>query len=250
MLRSIDDLSVKILIVLMIGASADKLVAQNYRFKENWYLGPQVNVVSFFGDLSVHDFNPARKLNAESDFAWGVVAGKSVNKFLDIRITANQGNMRGSNPDINMYFNNTFFESNLELVVSVTRLFKPKKKPEFEVRVLAGAGYISYRAIKYDLTDNSYISSVGYSVLRKPDGRRGHGFSVPVGLELDYYAGLNWALRTSFAFRIHSYDLLDAHIGSTGISDRYTIFSLGVVRIFNPAKSKKRDKISGAPDSF
>lgn len=250
MIRSKYDLSIKILIVLMIGTSAGKVFAQNYRFNENWFLGPQVNVVSFFGDLSVHDFNPTRKLNAESDFAWGVLAGKSVNKYLDIRIAANQGHMRGSNPDINMYFDNTFIESNLELAVSITRLIKPKKKPEFEVKVITGIGFISYRSIKYNLTDNSFISAVGYTSQKEPSGKRGYGFSVPAGLELDYYAGLNWALRTSFAFRLHNYDQLDAHIGSTGISDRYTVFSLGIVRIFNPAKTKKRDKISGAPDSF
>lgn len=166
MIRKKDNIPLILIIALLLGTSAGNVFSQNYRFKENWYIGPQVNVVSFFGDLSVHDFNPARKLNAESDFAWGITAGKSVNKYLDIRITANQGNMRGSNPDINMYFTNTFFESNLEVVVSVTRLINPKKKPEFDVRLISGAGFISYRSIKYNLPDNLFISSLGYSALK------------------------------------------------------------------------------------
>ncbi|MBK6962709.1 MAG: hypothetical protein IPH20_01945 [Bacteroidales bacterium] len=238
------------LVVVLVCLFDGHINAQTYKMRENWYFGSQLSIVSFFGDLSVHDFDPVRKLTEESDLAWGFLAGKSINRLIDTRIYYNHGHMRGSNAGLDMYFSNDFNEFCLGTTLNLSRLIKPASNSRLTIAASAGLGLNFYRSIKYSITDGSYLSSEGFSQEKNPVGEASSALVVPLGLELNYHPGKNWMYLLGFSFRMHNQDLLDSHIGSTGISDRYSLLSIGCSYIVNPKKKKPKQKIPGVPESF
>ena len=116
-----------ILVLFTFFAYADKVAGQIYGVRDHWYIGPQIGLVSFFGDLSVHDFDPARKISDESDLGLGFIVGKSVNRLMDVRVNYLHGKMKGSNPGVDMYFKSNFDELGLGLTISLSRLILPFK---------------------------------------------------------------------------------------------------------------------------
>jgi hypothetical protein len=238
------------LTIFLFSLVSGQVLGQPFKMHENWYLGSQLSIVSFFGDLSVHDFNPARKLTEDSDFAWGLMAGKSINRLIDTRIYYNYGHMRGSNQDLDMYFSNDFNEFSIGATFNLSHWIRPQKNSVFDLKASTGVGVIYYRSIKYRMSDGSYLSSEGYTPDKSPSGKSSSALVIPVGLELNYMPGKNWMFFLGFSFRLHNQDLLDSHVGSTGISDRYSLVSAGCIYIFNSVKAKPRQKISGVPESF
>jgi len=226
-----------VIVILTFYAGINTALSQSYNIREQWYLGPQLSVVSFFGDLSVHDFNPARKLSEESDIGVGLQIGKSLSKLLDLRFTYNYGNMKGSNPEMDMYFSNKFNEISFDLTFSLSRIIWPVAASGFNFTLNAGLGLIQYRSIKYKLSDDTYLSSEGYNSLKEPEGDASLNMVFPVGAGLSYTINSHWSLTSNFAFRLHNKDLLDSQVGATEIDDRYSIASFGFIYVFNPART-------------
>jgi len=225
-----------VIVILTFYVSTNTAVSQVYNIRDHWYLGPQFSIVSFFGDLSVHDFDPVRKLSEESDFGVGLQIGKSLSKLLDLRISYVYGNMEGANPGMDMYFSNNFNEMSFDLTLSLSRIIWPGTASRFNFTLNAGLGLIQYRSIKYKLSDNTYLSSEGYNSLKEPEGKASLAMVFPVGAGLNYTINSNWILTSNFAFRLHNKDLLDSQIGATEIDDRYSIASFGILYVFNPAR--------------
>lgn len=239
-----------VVIILMFYVCTISAKGQTYDIRDNWYLGPQVGLVSFFGDLSVHDFDPLRKLTDESDFGLGFMAGKSINRLMDARINYIYGNMKGSNPGLDMNFKSKFNEVSFGLTISLSRLILPFRISKIDLIAIAGIGYINYRSIKYKLSNGTYLSSEGYTEEKKPIGRASSSLTIPVGVELSYRINRNWVASGGFSFRLYYQDLLDSQIGSTGINDRYSVASVGLSHIFNPIKKKAYRNSYGCLNSF
>lgn len=221
------------LIVLFSGWSSG--YAQDYSIGKQWYIGPHIGAVSFFGDLSVHDYNPGQKLTEESGPGYGIMAGKGITRYLDVQLSWTKGKMKGSNPGLDMKFNNSFSEISLGPEIIVSELIWPGHISRLNFTVSMAAGVIQYRSIKYRISDGAYISSEGLTPRHENSGSARTSMVIPVGIGLNYRLNYHWTLRTDFDLRLQNKDLLDAHIGSTGISDRYVYSSIGIVYVFAPA---------------
>jgi len=220
--------------------------AQTYRIRDQWYVGAKLGMVSFFGDLSVHDFNPVSKFTAESDMAWGIIAGKSLNRILDLKINLISGGMKGSNPAMDMYFSNSFSEISTGTAIDITRLIWPETNSRFHITAELAFGGIRYRSIKYRQSDDSYLSSVGYTASREISGSAKSAVVFPLGIGAGYMISNRWVISAELLYRLHNTDLLDSQIGSTGISDRYSFTSIGLVYILFPVK-QTHDKAEECP---
>ncbi|MBK6962710.1 MAG: hypothetical protein IPH20_01950 [Bacteroidales bacterium] len=243
-------LTAVVAIILTLYLCTNTVKGQTYDIRDNWYMGPQICLVSFFGDLSVHDFDPVRKLTDESDFGLGLMAGKSINRLMDARINYIHGKMKGSNPGLDMNFKSNFDEISLGLTISLSRLILPFRISKIDLIAMAGIGYINYRSIKYSLSNGTYLSSEGYTKEKQAIGKASSSLTIPVGFELSYRISQNWIASGGFSFRLYYQDLLDSQIGSTGINDRYSVASIGLSHIFNPIKKKAYRNSFGCLDSF
>ncbi|NTW25437.1 MAG: hypothetical protein HGA37_12125 [Lentimicrobium sp.] len=227
-----------VVVIVAFYTCTNTVAGQIYDIRDQWYLGPQFGLVSFFGDLSVHDFDPVRKLTNESDFGLGLMAGKSINRLMDARINYIHGRMKGSNPELDMNFKSNFDEISFGLTISLSRLFQPFKISKLNLIASAGVGLINYRSIKYKLSTGTYLSSEGYTQEKQPVGKASSSLTIPIGFELNYRINRNWIASGGVTFRLYNQDLLDSQIGSTGINDRYTVASIGLAHIFNSIKKK------------
>ncbi len=237
-------------VILTFYVCTNTVAGQIYDIRDHWYLGPQIGLVSFFGDLSVHDFDPVRKLTEESDLGLGLLAGKSINRLMDVRINYIHGNMKGSNPDLDMNFKSNFNEISVGLTLSLSRLLQPYKNSKIDLIASAGVGYINYRSIKYRFSNGTYLSSEGYSREKQPVGKASSSLTIPIGFELSYRISRDWVASGGFSFRLYNQDLLDSQVGSTGINDRYSVASIGLSRIFNPIKKKAYRNSYGCLNRF
>lgn len=236
-------------LLLVLFVTTQPVYSQVYGIRDSWNYGLKIGLASFFGDLSVHDFNPIRKITDESDFTIGFQIGKSLNASIDLKITYQHGNMKGSNPEMDMYFTNKFNEIALESAVSLSRIVWPETRSRFNLTLNAGLGLIQYRSIKYKLSDNSYLSSEGYNPQKEPEGDASLAMVFPVGAGLNYTINSHWIISGDFAFRLHNKDLLDSQIGETDIDDRYSIISIGIIYVVNPVKIRLRRSMN-CPDDF
>lgn len=226
--------SVLVILILIVSCGISGS-AQEYSSRKHWYAGPHIGVISFFGDLSVYDLNPGRKLTDESKPAWGILAGKGLNHFLDIQLSWTKGNMKGSNQGLDMNFTNSFYEIYIGPEIILSRLIWPGHRSRLELNMKSAIGFIQYRSIKYKLSDGTYLSSEGFTPERKNSGSAKTSLVIPAGIGLSYRVNHNFVLRSDFSFRLHNKDLLDSQEGSTGVSDRYSYASFGIVYVFSPA---------------
>jgi len=224
-----------LLTLFMLVDFSSEVKAQIYNPGKHWYVGPHLGLVSFFGDLSIHDFNPVRKITDESKFGWGFLVGKGINPFLDAQFSFTKGGMKGSNPDADMKFNNSFTEMTLGPEINISQIIWPNRISRFNLTAKAAVGMIQYRSIKNRLSDGAYLSSVGLTPDRENTGTAGSSLIFPVGFGLNYRLNFHWTMTSNFALRLHNKDMLDVQVGSTGISDRYSYGSLGIVYVFAPA---------------
>ena len=225
----------KILTLLLIAfVSGQPLIAQTYKPGDHWYVGPQIGMASFFGDLSVHDFSLSRKISDESGFTWGLLVGKALSPKVDLRLNYLNGKLKGANPGLDMYFENNFSELNLGTSVSISQLIWPGNTVRFSLSANIAAGFIHFRAIKYKLSDNSYLSSEGFDQLKGKDGSAKSSLVLPIGIGLGFRLTNRWTLSGDFSYRFNNSDKIDSQIGNTGISDRYSVASVGCYYIIAP----------------
>lgn len=234
-------LTVKSFALILLAVMALTMVvkpvkAQIYNPRDFWYIGPQIGMVSFFGDLSVYDFDPVMKLTDESGFAWSILGGKAITKTLDARMFYTRGRMKGANPGLDMVFNNKFNEFSMGASLSLNRLIWRNSRSRFNLTANAAAGIIHYRSIKYRLSDGSYLSSEGYNQQEESSGPAKSSIVFPIGMGLGYRLNNHLTLSADVSFRLYNKDVLDSQVGSTGISDRYSYISIGLFYIFNPDK--------------
>ncbi|MBK9359462.1 MAG: hypothetical protein IPN08_19165 [Bacteroidales bacterium] len=225
--------------LILILAMVHPAFAQPYRIREQWYIGAKVGMVSFFGDLSIHDFDPVSKFTDESDLAWGILAGKSLNRIFDLKVSLISGAMKGSNPSMDMYFSNRFSEISTGTSIDITRLIWPQTVSRFHVTAELAFGGITYRSIKYRQSDDTYLSSVGYTSSREVTGSAKTAIVFPMGIGAGYRVSNHWVISAELLYRLHNTDLLDSQVGSTGISDRYSYTSIGLIYILFPVNQNR-----------
>ncbi|MFH1120946.1 MAG: hypothetical protein V1775_14105 [Bacteroidota bacterium] len=218
------------------------VTAQLYKAGEHWYIGPKAGMISFFGDLSVHDFSLVKKLSHESDFACGLLLGKAISRSIDSRVTFIRGNMKGSNQSLDMFFSNSFSEFNMGAAVSISHIFWPGYNRGFSFSANIAAGFICYRSIKYRLSDGSFLSSEGYTPQGENSGTAGSSLVIPLGIELVYRTVNRLLISGEYSYRLLNTDILDSQTGNTGIKDRYSYTSIGCFYIIAPIKKEFSEK--------
>ncbi|MCO5255280.1 MAG: hypothetical protein M9926_00850 [Lentimicrobium sp.] len=213
--------------------------AQLYDFHSGWYCGINTGIASYFGDLSVYDLDPVNKIRHESRFVAGIAAGKSLNKWIDIDLSLDHGGLKGSNQNNDLFFKGSFTELTINGHLSLSAILFKNSYQRFQIYISGGAGTIFFRSSKSRISDNAYVSSVGINSTGNKDGSPGIAAVFPAGILLSFDLSKSLIIKSRFAFRTPGNDLIDAHAGSTGINDRYSLATLGIVYIFNPVKPAK-----------
>lgn len=209
------------------------LQAQVYPAKEGWMVGVQGGMVSFFGDLSVYDTNPVKKLTKESDIGFSFMVGKQLGSLLSAKASYLNGRMRGAHPELNYAFTGKFSEINLTTELSLTKLIARSSDSRWNALAVLGIGAFSGTATKTPMnvaliSDPSVLSTETSDINSQP--------VLITGLGLDYNLKRNWISTLRLGMRTTGHDRLDAHEGAvTKKNDYYTYLSIGITYIISPA---------------
>lgn len=206
-----------------------------------WQFGGGVTMQSFFGDLSVHDFDPVNKVKEESAPGFYLQSTRHFSPLFSAKLQFVHGRMKGSNLGSGFRFENRFDELAVIPRFNLSYLISPRSKSRTNIYIGAGAGLISFRASKFNLEDGTIEESVGYDVQGKRSGNARTSAVFPVGIEITIDLNNRWGLEAGYIMRLHNTDNIDVHIGSTNINDRYSVMHFGVTyAIDKPKKNRIR----------
>lgn len=209
------------------------LIGTNSAFSQmqatnKWFIGANGAMISFFGDLSTKDYNPVSKTKTESDFGAGITIGRELHNLLSISAFLTSGQMRGNNPQLNYHFNSTINEISFLLNFNISNALLNNFSFPVMFYLTPGYGFLQFESIKRQI-DNDVI--VNEKDEPDPDFKgvvRSANFFIG-GIGASYSLSDNLSVTAGLGFRFTKSDLLDSHIGSTRINDRYSILSLGVI---------------------
>lgn len=206
-------------------------MAQPYGLNENWTIGGNIGMTSFFGDLSINDNEPVKKINRESDCGWGLKVGKQISPVFTLNLSYNNGRLRGSNPSFGYSFSTNIKEVSLSTDVSLLKIIVPDYTSEFDIYAKAGGGITGFKSVKNHLGSVDAGPDIDTQVPVETDAKSTTFYMAGIGLS--YELGNNLKAVTEFAGRFTGTDDLDAQQGSTNIKDYYTVLSLGLTYTLN-----------------
>lgn len=222
-----------VLIMMLVAVNTQ---AQTYPMEKGWMVGASGGMVSFFGDLSVHDNSLLKKINDESDAGFSLMVGKQLGPLLSVKANYLKGRMKGSNPGLGYNFTNQFNEVSFTTELNLTKLIVPSSDSRLRCMVALGVGALNGNARKVS------------SLLNTPDpdpldpnmeSQLSNFQSVVVlvtGAGVDYKLSKHW--RSSLWMSMHTTrnDELDGHLGtSTMVNDHFSYLSLGLTYVISPA---------------
>jgi hypothetical protein len=208
--------------------------AQSFNWQKNFSIGISGGVSSFYGDLSVYDRQPLKKIINESDVAIGISIGHQLSSVLSLNLSYVDGKLKGKNDELKHYFNSDYSEASIASHISISRLMFPQRIGRVELYSTTGIGLLLFHSIERQILDNSSTieqeSNIANEIkMNTPVLKLGMGFNYEVSNRLN--------LSSEIAFRVTGNDMIDAHEGSTGIKDYYSVVSIGLTYVLNRIRS-------------
>ncbi len=229
-----------ILLPLFLGAQYYNKQKQNFGFSDGWSVDLNIGLTSFFGDLSVFDFDILKKFSKESKLGAGIIFAKGISPVVTFNTQLLYGSLTGTKKSSNIYFNCNIFEGSLNLQINFSQIISPRNsRRKINIFGNFGTGLVSIRSKLYDLTTDSLIHSFGF-------GRKTIESILQFGFKINYVVNDQYDLNFTFTNRRVDTDKLDSQAGNEN-KDFYSYISVGVTykfksynkRSFKYRKSKK-----------
>lgn len=212
-----------------------EISAQHIFSKDDLAVGLNVGAVSYFGDLSIYDFEPLNKLRFESGIAADLFISKQINQFLILKTNFGSGNTKSNRPDINTSFYNRFSQVNINLSFSLKELIFPYSPIAIDFGVQAGYGVILFRAVSYNPINMNIINIEGLNQNKKNTGKSQLTSGFSSGYYFSYSLNDQLLLNHNLSFILLNTDKFDATVGSTGIHDRVMYTNFGIAYRITPS---------------
>lgn len=195
----------------------------------------------FYGDLGIAKTLPSDYAN-ELNWAGTFLLQKQLFNYVDVRGQLLYGTLSGykeldnSGSNINLRFDATVFEYNMNFKINVTNAILGRVAP-VSLYTYFGMGFSTFRSYSTNTLFNTVVSVYGYDGTTKYDPTI--ETMVPVGVGLEFKLSDNLFLNTDVSMRYVHTDKLDAHVGTTNnfLQDMYSFSSLGISYTFG-SKSK------------
>lgn len=219
-----------------------EISAQHIFSKDDLVVGLNVGAVSYFGDLSIYDFEPLNKLRFESGITADLFISKQINQYLILKANFGSGNTKSNRPSINTSFYSRFNEVDLELLFSLKELIIPYSSTRIDFGIQAGYGIFLYRSISYNPDNMNVIKYNGLDQDRKKQGKANIGAGFSSGYYIAYGLTDKIILNQNTNFILLNTDSFDAMTGTTGINDRIMFLKFGIAYRITPSNfDRNRD---------
>ena len=202
--------------------------------KNNWVVGISPGVASYFGDLSLYDFNPVNKVIHESGPTIGFNAGKKLKNILEFGLTATFGKTSAQRTAADIEFINRFNEFGIYSALSIADIVKPKRLSRFDYGLMANYSITQWRSVSYKISDQSILFSHGLDAEGKKSGKGKSTNHFGAGYYVAYALDSRFTIRLSQTMQFLNTDEFDSYVGTTNINDRLLLSGIGLIFTIRP----------------
>jgi len=208
-------------ISLPINAQYSNYERNTIRFIEGWLVNLNIGLTSFFGDLSVYDYDIIKKFSDESKIGGGIILSKKISNTFTMSGQILYGGLKGTKESSNIYFIGSVLESSFIGFVNLTQIISPNN-PNRKLNVYGtlGIGLVMLKSKLYDLKTDSLIKEFGY-------GTNTIETLIPLGARLSYSLNTSFDFTFDISIRRVDTDKLDAQLGNNN-RDYYSYISFGI----------------------
>ncbi|PLX12559.1 MAG: hypothetical protein C0598_05750 [Marinilabiliales bacterium] len=179
----------------------------------------------FFGDVKQYQWWPVT--NYENEWRGGVSLqlNRQLSPVFGIRGQGLYGKLGGTRRAWNKYFDNSYYEFNINTTVNINNIFSRYKQKRFlNAYLIVGLGLLNYNTYVYQLGTKTKIQTVGGGNGKGFGGRTLEG-SFHGGLGLDIRINDQLSVNLESANRIMNSDMLDGHVSGF----KYDVFNYTAV---------------------
>lgn len=199
------------------------------RNETSWFAGVNAGITSYYGSLAVFNRDPLLKLQKESKFAFGLVAGKSFNRFIGARLYYISGGLKAENNDLQIIYDAKLNAYGGQFIVQfATLIARMEYVPDYALYGIFGAGLVNSKPqilsipSEKDPTSNP-IDSLNYATQIS-------SFDFNIGLGGSYEIFNQVDLNVEISYHMSFSEELDLTPG--GGKDKYLHISLGAIYRF------------------
>lgn len=198
------------------------------RSSNQWFVDINAGPTIFIGDIRSADFFPSFEKPAEIGYAFGVILGKNVGEYFNVRSQFIYGQLNGVKPISDYKFKTKFLSAGLGAELNLNTLFTGNNQSNLVVLGTFGASYISWDA---DLIKTST------SIVQ--NNEKMAAVAIPIGLKIMYELSSNLFLSMEGSLHIVVSDLVDAKAG--GIThDDINYDHIGLTYKFDKIKKRRK----------
>ena len=204
----------------------------------NWSVAANVGLCSYFGDVSIHDFDPIQKFKVESKISNGFTVSNKILPWLSVQGRILNGRFKAEKEGINRRVDGKTFQYFGSIAFDIVALFNyPDPVPE-DVDIyfygIVGYGVAHISSKLYNLEADKEIQ-FGQETIKEA--------TFVFGLGLNKTIGYNFDLTFESYFNRVGTDKLDRRV-SAKINDYYLYTAFGLKYNINPLVKKKRASYS------
>jgi hypothetical protein len=195
---------------------------------DKWFVDVNVGPTVFIGDIRSSDYFPSFKKPVEIGFGFGVIFGKELGDYFNVRSQVNLGGINGVKPISDYNFKSKFISIGLGAELNLKTLFMGNSRSNLQAFGTFGATYVAWDADLYK-TSTSVVF----------DSDKSAAIGIPLGLKISYELSRNLFLDLEGMLIVVTSDFVDAKEGGITHDDiNYNYLGL----TYKLEKHKKRRK--------
>jgi hypothetical protein len=188
-----------------------------------WAFNVNFGFLSYFGDLSIHDYHIPGKIENESGKAGGVMVSKKITKPFGLSAQFISGQFKARKG--NIYFESSIIEYNVSAYIELLSLLKAANRNKVGLQVFAGIGNFLFNSTKYEYYEGETVITAHKS--RVPE------FVSFIGMGIHYKLSEKFSIMSSLAIKQCQNDKIDVYV-KTPDYDYYSYCQFGLTYHFKP----------------
>ena len=196
-----------LIFLLSVGLFLNSMAQMKYRLdnsrnENSWFVGMNAGITTYYGTLGVFNYDPILKIQKESKFAFGIVAGKSLNRYLSAQAYFTSGGFQALNNEKKIKYDASLTNYGGQFLINFSSIFgNTDYIPVFSIYGIAGGGFASTKPILYSIEDEDEgqpIDSLNYATkVSSLEFNIGLGTSYEIFNQIDILAELTYHFTMS-----------------------------------------------------
>lgn len=199
------------------------------RNETSWFVGLNLGMTSYYGNLAVFNRDPLLKFQKESKFAFGFVAGKSFNRFIGARAYFTYGGLKAENNDLQVIYDAKLTSFGGQFIIQFATLIgRMDYVPDYALYGITGVGMLSTKPEILSIPTEDMPNSVPIDSLNYSSQVSSFDFNIGLGGSYEIFNQVD--INAEISYHMSFSEELDLCPGSG--NDNFLHLSLGAIYRF------------------